>query len=85
MACNKINSASLGLAIRLGIAKSLPGLLSNLSESLFSIEPSTAPVRPEKGYHHEELRGALIHTALRMVTEEGTWDFALREVARRLA
>ena len=43
----------------------------------------TAPVRPAKGYHHGDLRGALIQTALRMVTEEGAWDFTLREVARR--
>ena len=44
---------------------------------------STAPVRSAKGYHHGDLRGALIHTALGMVTEEGAWDFTLREVARR--
>jgi AcrR family transcriptional regulator len=44
---------------------------------------STAPVRSAKGYHHGDLRGALIHTALGMVTEEGASDFTLREVARR--
>jgi AcrR family transcriptional regulator len=44
---------------------------------------STAPIRSVKGYHHGDLRGALIHTALTMVTEEGAWDFTLREVARR--
>jgi AcrR family transcriptional regulator len=44
---------------------------------------STAPVRSAKGYHHGDLRGALIHTALSMVTEEGAWDFTLRELARR--
>jgi AcrR family transcriptional regulator len=44
---------------------------------------STAPVRSAKGYHHGDLRDALIHTALGMVTEEGAWDFTLREVARR--
>jgi AcrR family transcriptional regulator len=44
---------------------------------------STARKRPAKGYHHGDLRGALISTALAMVTEEGAWNFTLREVARR--
>ena len=44
---------------------------------------SPAPVRAARGYHHGDLRDALIQTALGMVTEEGTWDFTLREVARR--
>jgi AcrR family transcriptional regulator len=39
--------------------------------------PSPAP------YHHGDLRRALIDTALAMVIEEGTWNFTLREVARR--
>jgi AcrR family transcriptional regulator len=34
-------------------------------------------------YHHGDLRRALIDTALSMVTEEGAWNFTLREVARR--
>jgi AcrR family transcriptional regulator len=34
-------------------------------------------------YHHGDLRRALIDTALTMVTEEGAWNFTLREVARR--
>jgi AcrR family transcriptional regulator len=34
-------------------------------------------------YHHGDLRRALIETALGMVTEEGAWNFTLREVARR--
>ncbi len=34
-------------------------------------------------YHHGDLRRALIETALAMVTEEGAWNFTLREVARR--
>jgi AcrR family transcriptional regulator len=34
-------------------------------------------------YHHGDLRRALIDTALAMVTEEGAWNFTLREVARR--
>lgn len=42
--------------------------------------PSTSPPAP---YHHGDLRRALIDTALTMVTEEGTWSFTLREVARR--
>jgi AcrR family transcriptional regulator len=44
---------------------------------------STAPVRPANSYHHGDLRRALIDTALVMVTEEGDWNFTLREVARR--
>jgi AcrR family transcriptional regulator len=39
--------------------------------------PDSAP------YHHGDLRRALIETALAMVTEEGNWNFTLREVARR--
>jgi AcrR family transcriptional regulator len=34
-------------------------------------------------YHHGDLKHALIDTALAMVTQEGTWSFTLREVARR--
>jgi AcrR family transcriptional regulator len=41
--------------------------------------PSATPAP----YHHGDLRRALIDTALSMVTEEGAWDFTLREVARR--
>lgn len=45
--------------------------------------PSTAPALPAAPYHHGDLRRALIDTALSMVTEEGAWNFTLREVARR--
>jgi AcrR family transcriptional regulator len=34
-------------------------------------------------YHHGDLRRVLIDTALTMLTEEGAWNFTLREVARR--
>ncbi len=44
---------------------------------------STTPLRSAKGYHHGDLRDALIHTAVGMVIEEGASDFTLREVARR--
>jgi AcrR family transcriptional regulator len=44
-------------------------------------KPESAP--PAAPYHHGDLRRALIDTALAMVTEEGTWNFTLREVARR--
>jgi len=44
---------------------------------------STAPARPATRYHHGDLRRALIDTALAMVTDEGAWNFTLREVARR--
>ena len=36
-----------------------------------------------KQYHHGDLRRALTDAALAMVTEEGAWNFTLREVARR--
>src|SRR3982750_2168770 len=44
---------------------------------------SAAPARSAAPYHHGDLRRALIDTALTMVTEEGAWNFTLREVARR--
>ena len=44
---------------------------------------SAAPAQPASRYHHGDLRRALIDTALAMVTEEGAWNFTLREVARR--
>jgi AcrR family transcriptional regulator len=44
-------------------------------------KPHSAPAAAP--YHHGDLRRALIETALAMVTEEGTWKFTLREVARR--
>jgi len=44
---------------------------------------SAAPAQPATRYHHGDLRRALIDTALAMVTEEGAWNFTLREVARR--
>src|SRR6266545_3486632 len=34
-------------------------------------------------YHHGDLRRALIETALTLVNQEGTWNFTLRELARR--
>ena len=46
--------------------------------------PSSHPTeRGDASYHHGDLRRALIDTALAMVTEEGAWNFTLREVARR--
>jgi AcrR family transcriptional regulator len=44
---------------------------------------TTAPARTATPYHHGDLRRALIETALAIVTEEGVWNFTLREVARR--
>jgi AcrR family transcriptional regulator len=44
-------------------------------------KPKSEP--PAARYHHGDLRRALIETALTMVTEEGAWNFTLREVARR--
>lgn len=34
-------------------------------------------------YHHGDLRRAIIDTAMQMLTEEGDWQFTLREIARR--
>ncbi len=34
-------------------------------------------------YHHGDLRRALVEAALALVTEAQSWDFSLREVARR--
>jgi AcrR family transcriptional regulator len=44
---------------------------------------SPAATRVAAPYHHGDLRRTLIDTALAMVTEEGAWNFTLREVARR--
>src|SRR4029077_16382653 len=41
------------------------------------------PGSPPAPYHHGDLRRALTDTALAMVTEDGAWNFTLREVARR--
>ena len=47
-------------------------------------QPRSAPHAPTASpYHHGDLKRALIETALAMVTEEGAWNFTLREVARR--
>jgi AcrR family transcriptional regulator len=34
-------------------------------------------------YHHGDLRRAIIDTTMDMLTEDGNWQFTLREVARR--
>src|ERR1700734_2820688 len=48
------------------------------------IIPSKVRDQPiDGGYHHGDLRRALIETALQLVTEEQDWTFSLREVARR--
>lgn len=36
-----------------------------------------------KRYHHGDLRRVLAEAALNLATEEGSWDFSLRDVARR--
>jgi AcrR family transcriptional regulator len=41
------------------------------------------PAASATPYHHGDLRRALIDAALTMLTEEGAWNFTLREVARR--
>ena len=52
--------------------------------SMANPRASSAPrARRAARYHHGDLRRALIDTALGMVTEEGAWNFTLREVARR--
>jgi len=37
----------------------------------------------ERPYHHGDLRHAIIETTMEMLTEDGNWQFTLREVARR--
>jgi len=46
-------------------------------------KPKAPPRSSAERYHHGDLRRALVKTALAMVTEEGAWNFTLREVARR--
>jgi AcrR family transcriptional regulator len=43
-------------------------------------EPRPRATRP---YHHGNLRQALVDAAFALVTEEQSWSFSLREVARR--
>jgi AcrR family transcriptional regulator len=40
--------------------------------------------RPERGYHHGDLKNALLETALRLVVERGPEGFSLREAARNV-
>jgi len=40
-------------------------------------------VKMERGYHHGDLRQALVDTALTVLTEKGVEAFSLRETARR--
>lgn len=39
--------------------------------------------KPERPYHHGDLRRAIVDTTMRMLAEDGGWQFTLREVARR--
>jgi AcrR family transcriptional regulator len=39
--------------------------------------------KPEKPYHHGDLRRALVETALEMLGEDQGWQFTLRELSRR--
>src|SRR5271170_4510797 len=47
------------------------------------MRPKQSKTRKPPGYHHGDLRRALIDAALGLVTEEQDWTFSLREVARR--
>jgi AcrR family transcriptional regulator len=38
---------------------------------------------PRAAYHHGDLKRAMVDAALALVTEEQSWGFSLREVARR--
>jgi AcrR family transcriptional regulator len=40
--------------------------------------------RPKRGYHHGDLKNALLETALRLVVERGPEGFSLREAAREV-
>jgi AcrR family transcriptional regulator len=46
-------------------------------------KPKSRSAPPAAPYHHGDLRRALIDTAITMLTEDGAWNFTLREVARR--
>lgn len=39
--------------------------------------------KTERPYHHGDLRRAIVDTTMRMLAEDGGWQFTLREVARR--
>ena len=43
---------------------------------------SAAPPEPERGYHHGNLRRALLDAALALFAERGTFDFTFRELSR---
>jgi AcrR family transcriptional regulator len=45
--------------------------------------PTRSKVSDQRAYHHGDLRHALVEAALALVTEEQSWTFSLREVARR--
>src|SRR5271155_482500 len=47
------------------------------------MRPKQSKTRKPPGYHHGDLRRALIDAALGLVTEEQDWTSSLREVARR--
>lgn len=39
--------------------------------------------KTERPYHHGDLRRVIVDTTMRMLAEDGGWQFTLREVARR--
>lgn len=41
-------------------------------------------IQPKQGYHHGDLRNALVSEALRLLEREGHSDFTLRDLARRV-
>jgi AcrR family transcriptional regulator len=47
--------------------------------NMISVKPGE---RPKRGYHHGDLKNALLETALRLVVERGPEGFSLREAAR---
>ena len=47
------------------------------------MRPMRIPVAPRKGgYHHGDLRNALLAAALKLVSKHGVEGFSLREAAR---
>ncbi len=39
--------------------------------------------RPDAAYHHGDLKRAMVHAALGLLAEQQSWEFSLRQVARR--
>lgn len=57
-------------------------LISEVNDVNIRIVKSSG--RPKRGYHHGDLKNALLETALRLVVQRGPEGFSLREAAREV-